>query len=142
MTPYEFPSAEWTAAFKDAVNASDAYKKAGKDWTHGPVAMVVTKEPSLDLDDDMVMFLDVHEGVCRDARYEKGMQATEKAPFVIVATYDRWKDVIRGELEPTKGMLQGKLKLVKGHLPTMIRYVESSKALVESAAQVPTEFLD
>ena len=28
----KFPSAEWTAAFKDAVNANAAYGSAGKDW--------------------------------------------------------------------------------------------------------------
>jgi hypothetical protein len=36
--------------------------------------------------------------------------------------------------------MQGKLKLTKGHLPTMIRYVESSKQLLSSAQSVATEF--
>ena len=34
-----------------------------------------------------------------------------------------------------------KLKLTKGHLPTMIRFVHSSRALVTSAKDVPTEYL-
>ena len=37
----DFPSTEWVAAYKDAINANAEYKKAGKDWTHGVVAMVV-----------------------------------------------------------------------------------------------------
>jgi hypothetical protein len=38
--------------------------------------------------------------------------------------------------------MEGKLKLTKGHLPTMIRFVESSRQLVMSASRVPTEFVD
>jgi putative sterol carrier protein len=43
-------------------------------------------------------------------------------------------------LDPIKALMQGKLKLTKGHLPTMIRYVESSKQLLSSAQAVQTEF--
>jgi hypothetical protein len=37
-------------------------------------------------------------------------------------------------------MMEGKLKLARGHLPTIIRYVESSRQLVASASKVPTDF--
>jgi hypothetical protein len=36
--------------------------------------------------------------------------------------------------------MQGRFKLTKGHLPTIIRYVESSKQLLASAQTVATEF--
>jgi len=137
---YEFPSEEWTAAFKDAVNANEVYREFGKPWTFGAVAMVVSADPSLGLDDDYGILLDVDQGVCREATYVKGMARVTDAPFVIVAPYARWKDVIEGRLDPIKGMMEGKLKLTQGHLPTMIRFVESSRALVSSAAKVPTRF--
>src|SRR5208283_59363 len=57
-----FPSAEWCAAYKDAINANPGYKAAGKDWTHGSVAMVVTAEPAIGIAEDMAMLLDVHQG--------------------------------------------------------------------------------
>lgn len=139
---HEFPSEAWTAAFKDAVNANEDYRKHGKPWTFGAVAMVVSKDPELGLDDDMGMILDVHEGECRGAQYVKGLAAVDEAPFVIVAPYARWKQVIDGELDPIKAMMEGKLKMTKGSLPTMLRFVESSKALVVSAAKVPTRFRD
>ena len=139
---HEFPSEAWTEAFKDAVNANEDYRKHGKPWTFGAVAMVVSKDDSLGLDDDMGMILDVHEGECRGAQYVKGLDAVQEAPFVIVAPYSRWKQVINGELDPIKAMMEGKLKMTKGSLPTMLRFVESSKALVVSAANVPTQFCD
>ena len=38
---HTFPSPEWVAAYGDAINASEGYRKAGREWTHGVVAMVV-----------------------------------------------------------------------------------------------------
>jgi putative sterol carrier protein len=137
---FRFPSAEWTAAYKDAVNANARYRDHGKTWNHGPVAMVIEKDPTLGIPEPLGMVLDVHEGMCRATEYLPAEQASAKAPFVIVAPYDQWKKVIQGELEPIKAMMQGKLKLTKGPLPTMIRYVDASRELVESAAKVPTEF--
>ena len=48
---YKFPSPEWTQAYKDAVNASEAYRKHGKPWTFGAVAFVVKADPNQDDDE-------------------------------------------------------------------------------------------
>jgi len=139
---HKFPSEDWTSAYKDAVNNNAEYAKAGKDWTFGAVAFVVSKDPTKGLDDDMGMLLDVGGGKCHGTKYVKGLAAVESAPFIIVAPYERWKECIRGEFDPIQGMMQGKLKLTKGHLPTMLRFVESSRQLVFSAAKVDTQFTD
>ncbi len=136
-----FPSAEWCSACKDAINANAGYKVAGKDWTYGPVAMVVTAEPGIGIAEDLGMWLDVHQGECRGCRLVSREEA-ERASFVLVAPYARWKEVIRRELDPTKGMMQNKLKLTKGHMPTMVKFVTASKELVESTTRVPTQFID
>jgi putative sterol carrier protein len=140
-SPLRFPSAEWCVAFQEAINANPEYRAAAKDWTHGPVAMVVVADPSIGLPEEVGVLLDVHEGTCRSARLVTRAEA-EKAAFVLVGTYARWKEVVRKELDPTKGMMQNKLKLTKGHMPTMVKFVSSNKALVESTTKVPTRFLD
>jgi len=138
---YDFPSPEWATAYKDAINTNAAYKTAAKDWTHGPVAMVVKADPALRIAEDTALWLDVHQGECRDCRLIPATEA-ETASFIIVAPYALWKIVIRGELDPTKGMMQGRLKLTKGHMPTMVKYVTASKALVASTSRVATKFRD
>lgn len=137
----DFPSAEWCAAYKNAINENAGYKQAAKDWTHGVVAMVVKADPALKIDHDTAMWLDVHQGTCRDCRIV-GSEEAQKADFMLVADYAKWKSVIRGELDPTKGMMQGKLKLTKGHMPTMVKFVNASKELVVSTQKVPTKFRD
>lgn len=138
---HKFPSEGWTHAYKDAVNANEKYREAGKDWTFGSVAMVIEKNPALGLETDIGMVLDVERGQCKGTKYVTSIDAVQDSPFIIVATYERWREVLEGGLDPTKAMMQNKLKLVKGHLPTMLRFVESSKQLVQSASRVPTEFL-
>jgi putative sterol carrier protein len=136
-----FPSAEWCSAYKEAINANAAYKVAGREWNHGPVAMVVVADPSIGIAEDMGMWLDVHQGTCRACRLVTRNEA-DQAPFVLVAPYSRWKEVIRKELDPTKGMMQNKLRLTKGHMPTMVKFVTSNKELVEATTRVPTQFID
>jgi len=136
-----FPSPEWAAAYKDAINANPKYKEAGKDWTHGAVAMVVKADAKLGIEKDTGLWLDIDRGVCNECRIVTWEEA-QKAPFVIVADYARWKSVIKKELDPIKGMMQNKLKLTKGHMPTIVKYVTSQRELVETTANVPTKFRD
>ncbi|HEX4352902.1 MAG TPA: SCP2 sterol-binding domain-containing protein [Polyangiales bacterium] len=135
-----FPSEGWAAEYRQAVNANPNYATAGKDWTHGPVALIVKADPSIQLDKDMAIFLDVDAGVCRGATYMPADAARVDAAFAVEGPYDNWKKLILENLDPIKALMQGKLKLTKGHLPTMIRYVESSKQLLSSAQSVATEF--
>ncbi len=136
----KFPSAEWTSAFKDAINANAAYQTAGAGWTHGKVAYVVKARPELGIDHDMAMVLDLHAGTCRESHMVDGAEAAAIADFVIVAEYERWKEVLSGQVDPTKAMMQNKLKLERGHLPTIVKFVVASKELVRSATAIDTDY--
>jgi putative sterol carrier protein len=140
--PHVFPSKEWTDAYADAVNANEAYRTAGKDWTHGKVAFLVMAHPDAGLADDAGMILDVGGGKCHGTKFVNSLEAVQEAPFILVAPYPTWKEVVQGLHDPIKMMMQGKLKLTKGHLPTMLKYVESSRQLVVSATMVDTSFVD
>ena len=48
---------------------------------------------------------------------------------------------VNKELDATKGMLQGKLKL-KGDLPTIVRYTKASQEMTECTTRVPVEWPD
>lgn len=136
----DFPSEEWTAAYKDAVNSDPEYKTAGATWEAGPIAFVVKAEPSVGLEEDTAFVLDIHQGECRDA-YIAEMDKAQAQPFVITGSYAQWKAVIRKELDPIKGMMQGKLKL-KGNLPIIVRHVKAAQVLVENASRIETKFMD
>ena len=137
---HPFPSPEWAAEFKAAIDRSPGYKAAGATWTHGVVALVIKADPAIGIAEDVGLWLDLERGVCRDARVV-GKDEAQKAPFCISGEYARWKSVLRKELDPIKAMMQKKLEL-KGQMTTIVKYVNASKELVECATQVATKFLD
>ena len=134
-----FFSAEWVKAFKDAINANPGYKSAAAEWTYGVVSLVCKALPPK-FPEEVGIWLDLDRGVCREARLVSAGQAAT-APFCITGEYGRWKQVLRKELEPIKGMMQGKLKL-KGDLPTIVRHVKSAQELVNSGGTIDTAFHD
>ncbi len=135
----EFPSAEWLDEYVKRINQSQAYREAAATW-EGDVCFVFEAEPDKGLQQDLYGWLDLWHGECREGKLVSKEEG-EKATFVIRAPYSRWKEVINKELDPVKGMMQGKLKL-RGDLPTIVRYVKASNELVNLATTVPTEFVD
>jgi putative sterol carrier protein len=134
-----FPSEQWLKEYVERINRSQGYKEAAADW-EGDVAYMIEAEPDKGVPEDVWAWLDLWHGECRDGKIV-GPEEGEKARFVIKAPYSRWKQVIQKELDPVKGMMQGKLKL-QGDLPTIIRYVKAAQELVNLAQTVPTEFAD
>ncbi|HEX2030549.1 MAG TPA: SCP2 sterol-binding domain-containing protein [Actinomycetota bacterium] len=134
-----FPSQEWLDEFVERVNQSPTYREAAATW-EGDVCFVFEAEPDKGLAEDLYGWLDLWHGECRAGKLVSPQQG-DRAKFVIRAPYSRWKEVIKKELDPVKGMMQGKLKL-RGDLPTIVRYVKASNELVNLATTVPTEFID
>jgi putative sterol carrier protein len=135
-----FPSANWAAAYKDAINQNALYKKSAAAWDQGAIALVCQAAPDAGVPQAVGMVLDLHHGECRGVVYTSDRSEIDRTPFVIEASYAQWKSVIRGETDPIRAMLQGQLKLARGHLPTIIKDVEGSKQLVLSASKIDTEF--
>ncbi len=135
-----FPSKEWLDAYVLRINQSAGYREAAATW-EGDMAYVLEPEPDKGLPQETWLWLDLWHGECRDAQYAPPLEEGEKSRFIIRAPYSRWKEVIKKELDPVKGMMQGKLKL-KGDLPTILRHVKAATELVNVAASVPTEFVD
>ena len=136
-----FPSEEWLDLYVERINQSKEYQEAAATW-EGDVAYVFEAEPDKGVPDELWAWLDLWHGECRGSKYGVPAAEGDAAKFVIRAPYTRWKEVIRKELDPVKGMMQGKLKLAKGHMPTIVKYVQSSRELVETTAKVPTKFRD
>jgi putative sterol carrier protein len=136
----EFPSAEWVGEYVRRINESPEYREAAATW-EGDVSYVFEAEPERGIPEEIWSWLDLWHGACRGYRYGVSAEEGGRAKFIIRAPYTRWKEVIRKELDPVKGMMQGKLKL-KGDLPTIVRHVRAANELVNLAASVPTEFVD
>ena len=136
----DFPSAEWVAAYGAAIRASQDYRAASREWTYGPVALVVKARPEIGVPTPVGIWLDLDRGECRAAKLVEAGEAGS-ASFVLTAEYARWKQVIRQEIGPLAAIMQRKLAL-HGSLAVVVRFVKAAEALVEAATRVPTRFLD
>ena len=134
-----FPTEAWFQDLVTRINASDAYREAAADW-EGDIAFLVEAEPDRGLPADVWGLLDLWHGACRGGGVIHADRGREAA-YILRAPYSRWKEVVTGELDPIKAMMQGKLK-VQGDLPTIVRHVRAANELVELTQQIPTEFPD
>jgi len=132
-------SPEWAQAFKEEINRSPVYRQAAKDWKW-TVGLVVEAEPDRNFPESKGVVMDLFEGQARDVRVGTAADA-QACDFVITGTYSRWKQVAQKELDATRGMLQGKLRL-KGDLPTVVRYQKASQELTECTTRVPVTWPD
>jgi len=140
VSAHSFPSPEWVAAYGVAINASDLYRNASLEWTHGPVALVVSPQPEIGVTAAVGIWLDLERGACRESKIVTA-DAAQSAKFVLTSEYRYWKQIIRKELGPIAGIMQRKVAL-QGSLPIVVRFIKSAEALVEVATTVPTHFLD
>jgi putative sterol carrier protein len=130
---------EWADQFKDEVNKSSVYKAAAKGWKW-TVGLVVEAEPDKNFPEAKGLVMDLFDGDVRGIKVGSAANA-QTCDFVITAPYSRWKQVSKLELDATKGMLQGKLKL-KGDLPTIVRYTKASQELTLCTSRIPTVWPD
>ena len=135
----EFPTDPWFQELIQRINDSPEYRDAAAEW-EGDIAFRVGSEPDRGVPRDVWGLLDLWHGACRGGGVidaERG----GRAAYVIGAPYSRWKEVVLGELDPVRAMMQGKLR-VQGDLPTIVRYVKAADRLVQLCATVPTTFPD
>ena len=137
--PYILGTPSWIATYEALIQGDEEYRKLAKDW-EGGVVIHITAEPDVGLEHDMYLLIDLWHGDCRGVRLVPS-EAGEGGDYVLTAAYERWKQVMTGELDVVKGLMQGKIKL-KGHLPTIVRYNKAAVRLVELVATIKTIFLD
>lgn len=142
--PVMFLTEDWVKLAHESINKSEEYEKAAKTW-EGDILFVATDIPESAREltggrEKIGFWLDLWHGKSRDYKYVEDPDNFEAA-FVITATYENWKKVLKGELNPVTGMMTRKLK-VKGSLSKILRYTNAALALLKAVQSVPTKFPD
>lgn len=135
-----FPSEEWLEAWAAMANASSEFRASGAGWSGG-VGLIVEADGAMGVPETLYLRLDGRDGTWTGHAFGRSPRLVEETVFTIRAPYRRWKQVVRQELHPIKGLLQGKLVL-RGHLPVVLRWLRSITILAELAGTVETRFAD
>ena len=118
---------------------SKEYKEIAKDW-EGSVSIPINADPAKNVPETVYIFSDYWHGdvkeivVCDDAR-------AKSANFAMTGDYARWKQVAKKELDPTKALMQGKLKL-KGDLTYVVRNIKTVNKVIDLLTEVNTAWPD
>ncbi|MGC2289489.1 MAG: SCP2 sterol-binding domain-containing protein [Thermoplasmata archaeon] len=129
-----FPSAEWAALFRTALNDNPVYAQAAAAW-EGDILFEVladgqaAKGPGIDLD--------LSRGQCREARFVADA-STLSPEFVFRATRENWQRIMRREVDPVKAFLGGTIKM-SGNPAKIMRFIGAAKELIDTAAGIPRD---
>lgn len=139
MATYKIFTQEWMDAWKLKTNESKEYKEIAKDW-EGSVSLIINADPSKNLPQPVYLFMDYWHGDVRDFLICDEAKA-QTAKFIMTGDYARWKQVGKKELDATKALMQGKLKL-KGDLTYIVRNVKTINKVVDLFTEVPAVWPD
>ncbi len=133
-----FPSKEWAEEVVSKINVSEEYAKAAADWEKS-VALVIEKEEGK-LTDSFILWLDPWHGKIRSFEILKNIE-DKQSSFVLRSSYSVWKEIVKGEKNPTKMLMAGKLKM-KGSMTYILRRSKANDALMNVLKAVKSDFAD
>jgi len=139
MAAYGAMTQEWLAAWKQKISDSQDYKEIAKNW-EGSVAIIVNADPERGIAEPIYLYTDYWHGEVRDFLICDEAKA-RSANFVMSGDYLRWKQVAKKELDPTKALMQGKLKL-KGNLAYIVRHIKTVNKVIDLLCEVETLWPD
>ena len=128
----------WARAVGELLSSSETYQTAARTW-EGAIVFQLEAAPNQGIAEDRAVYLDLWHGECRAARAATP-DDLEHAAFIISGDAATWQQVLSGRSDPLTTLMRGKLKLKKGSLATLTRYVGAAKALVHVSQQVETDF--
>jgi putative sterol carrier protein len=129
----ELFSDAWARAWCAALNASEGYSAAARNW-EGVVALVMNGGGTA-----RAAVIDSAGGTCRLARAADAADLADAA-YVFEAEPDVWREVFTGQLAPVMALMTGRLKLSRGSLAALMPHAAAARELLAAAGTVPVVF--
>ena len=132
-----FGSQDWVGALKKALETSQAYKEAAKNW-EGDIYIIVDADASYK--NRHVIYLDLWHGECREASVIA--DENEKSPkYRIFGPFTNMKQILDKKVDPVQSMMTGKIK-VKGDMAQIMKMPRAAVELVNCMTAFETVFPD
>lgn len=135
-----FPSPEWVAAWVELANSDQAFRSAGAGWD-GVVGGVIEADEAAGVGDDLYLRLVGRDGCWYENILGADAGLVDGSVFTIRGPYSAWKSVIRQQLHPLVGVVQGRLRF-RGQLSSFLRWSRAMVIMTELAGRLDTAFVD
>ena len=121
----------WARGWAKELNSSEKYQQAAKDW-HGSICFRLRDR---DPQKERCIFLDLEEGVCRDARVATA-EDRETAHYVLSAKERVWNRLVDGKTDPLVALMTGLIKFERGRLMDFAQHTDAAKELMLAAQRI------
>lgn len=102
----------------------------------------VTAEPNWGIDSDFIFGAIVTAGVLNDLRFYSEDEAKEKAEYIMTASPQEWKLILRKEHKFLTDFMMGKIKLEHGSKVGVFGLAPYADAFIDALTQVNLQFQD
>lgn len=121
----------WARGWAEKLNTSEKYREAARDW-HGSICFRIRdRDPKR----ERCVFLDLEEGVCREARVATA-EDRESADYVLSARERVWKRLIEGRTDPLVALMTGLIRFERGRLMDFAKHTDAAKELMRAAQRI------
>ncbi len=131
-------SNEWAAAWREEINRSRGYRRAGARWDD-TIAFVMSPDPFSGDGSERGVLLDLALGECRDARAARA-EDLAAAAFVIAADPQTWRLVFAGKLDIVMAIMQKRFSLRRGAMAQLLPHASAANELLAAARNLATDF--
>ena len=135
-----FPSPEWVAAWVELANSDRAFTSAGAGWD-GVAGGVIEANEAAGVGADLYLRLAGRDGCWYEHALAADAGLVDDAVFTIRGPYLAWKSMIRQQLHPVRGIVQGRLRL-SGQMSSFLRWSRAMMIMTELAGRLDTVFVD
>ncbi len=134
-------SPEWLAESQKLYRATDHFEQALKKVTTR-IFYRITAEPSWGIAKDIYFGAEVDAGKLLELSFFSEAEAKNRAEFILSATPQVWKGILRKDKKFISEFMLGKVKLDAGSKPALLKITPYANHFVDALTQFPLQFPD
>jgi hypothetical protein len=141
MTAYQYCTPEWFEALEKAYQADSTYEQQFKNLSL-ILCFRVRAESSWGIDSDIIFGAHLEEGRLTRLGFFSEQEAARDATFVLSATPQNWKKLLRRETKFVTDFMLGRIKLEQGSSVAVMKLAPLSDKLVNFMSSQEIQFPD
>jgi putative sterol carrier protein len=141
MSVYRYCTPEWLEESARLYDSNPRFRQEFAKLTMS-VCFQVNAEPAWGLDETIYFMASVDRGELKGLSFLTAADAHQAADFVLAASPQEWKKILRRENKFVTDFMLGKINLVKGSKVAVLSLAPYSNTFVETLTQLPLQFPD
>jgi hypothetical protein len=141
MTVYRYPTPEWLEESSKRYHANPRFQQALEKVTT-KIFFLIRAEPAWGIEQDIIFGAITDKGALIDLRFFSDQEAREKADFIMGATPQGWKKILRKENKFLTDFMLGKISLEQGSKLGVLGLAPYANTFIEALTQVELQFPD